>query len=1148
MARTRPSDEGPGGILSYFTRHRTLANLVLAVMIVAGIAATTRIRAQFFPDVIVSEVDVSVVWQGAGAEDVDRAIVQVLEPVLLTVDGVADITSRSVEGRAAIEVAFEPGTDLMQATDDVQAAVDTATDLPEDAELPEVRRSSWRDQVTDIVITGPVGIDQLGRFADELVARMFDRGITRSTIRGIAAPQTLVEVPSASLMRYDITMAEIAAAITAEAGSAPAGEVANGAARVRTGAERRSVEDLQAIVLRSAPDGTKLTLGEVASVRAEPADRGRATYVGDNPAVSIRVDRSETGDAIRMQRAVQEVAAELQRSLPPGVTIELVRARADLISARLNLLIDNALMGLALVLGLLFLFLNARTAIWVAAGIPVALMAAIAVMYAAGLTINMISLFALIITLGIVVDDAIVVGEHADFRARTLGEAPVNAAENAARRMAMPVTASTITTVIAFAGLVVIGGRFGDLIADIPFTVIAVLLASLVECFLILPNHMVHALAAQGRDAWYDWPSRTVNRGFAWLRDRAIRPVVALIVTARYPVLALAVFLLATQVALFLKGDIQFRFFDAPEQSSVTGNFSMLPGATREDTLAMMRELQRATEAVSTRLGEVHGTRPVDFVLAEVGGNVGRGLSGADAKDTDLLGGISIELIEPDFRPYSSFAFVADLQEEVRNHPLLEELSFRGGRFGPGGDALSVDLFGADAETLKAAAEALKAALSPYPEVSALEDTLAYDKDELILTLTPQGAALGFDIGSLGRVLRERLNGIEAATYPSGTRTAAIRVELPEGELTADFLERTMLRAGPGVYVPLADLVTVTERSGFSTIRRENGLRLVTVSGDIAGDDAERANEVQRALREEILPGIEADFGAAFRLSGQAEQERAFLGDATLGLIFCLLGIYLTLSWVFASWTRPLVIMAVIPFGLTGAIFGHWHWGVSLSMFSVVGLIGMVGIIINDSIVLVSTIDEYAKKRGLFPAIVDGVADRLRPVILTTLTTVLGLAPLLFEQSSQALFLKPTIITLVYGLGFGLVLVLCLVPAILAMQADVGRQVQALRRGLRRRAGQGARAGAARARVVLTGAATLMAALFAATLAPVALTGALPAPLLAAWPALAAMPAMAAGASLFFGGAAVLAILAYGAGRLILSQGRTVGSGGSAGT
>ena len=1080
-----PLAPGPGGILSYFTRHRTLANLLMVVMIVAGLAAATRMRAQFFPDVVVSEVNVTVAWPGAGPEDVDRAIVQVLEPGLIGVDGVTGVTSRATEGNARITLEFEPGRDLNRAAEDVQAAVDGIRDLPDDAEPAEVRRGAWRDQVTDVVITGPVGIDQLGRFADDFVTRLFAVGVTRTTIRGIADPLIRVEVPSVALIRHDVTLEEISRAIAAGTGTNPAGEVAGGSSRVRTGVERRTPEAIAGIVLRSRPDGTNLTVGDVAMVTAEAADRGRAAYVGANPAITIRVDRADTGDAIRMQADVKRVATELQATLPPGVTVDLVRARAELIAGRLNLLIDNAALGLALVVGLLFLFLNARTAFWVAAGIPVALAAALAVMYAAGLTINMISLFALIITLGIVVDDAIVVGEHADFRARRLAEPPVVAAENAARRMAMPVLASTLTTVIAFAGLVTIGGRFGELISDIPFTVIAVLAASLVECFLILPNHMSHALAAQAREAWYDWPSRQVNRGFRWFRDRVMRSVVGWIIRLRYPVLAGAVVLLAVQAGNLIRGDVQFRFFDAPEQSSVTGNFAMLPGATRADTLAMMREVQRAADAVAARLEAEHGLNPIEFVMAEIGGGVGRGLSGADTKDADLLGGIAIELIEPDLRPYSSFAFVAALQEEVRGHPLLEELSFRGARFGPGGDALSVDLFGAEAEVLKAAAEALKAALLPWPEVSALEDTLAYDKDELILELTPQGQALGFSVETLGRALRDRLNGIEAATFPQGARTAAVRVELPEGELTADFLDRTLMRAGPGVYVPLADVVTVTVRSGFSTIRRENGLRVVTVSGDIAGDDAARANAVVEALRTEILPKIEEDFGVGSRLSGQFAQEDEFLGDAWLGFVACLIGIYGTLAWIFASWSRPLVVMSVIPFGLIGAVWGHAHWGVAMSMFSIVGLIGMTGIIINDSIVLVSTIDEYAKKRGLIPAIIDGVADRLRPVLLTTLTTVLGLAPLLFERSSQALFLKPTVITLVYGLGFGMFIVLFVVPAVMAVQADAGRQLRAFRRALRAR-----RVGPA---VGVLAAA--VAAAFAATLGWVAVTGALPAPL-----------------------------------------------------
>jgi multidrug efflux pump subunit AcrB len=490
---------------------------------------------------------------------------------------------------------------------------------------------------------------------------------------------------------------------------------------------------------------------------------------------------------------------------------------------------------------------------------------------------------------------------------------------------------------------------------------------------------------------------------------------------------------------------VTWRFWNAPERGSVTGNFIMAPTATRADTLEMMREMQRATEALGAEYAERHGQNPLDYVMAEIGGNAGWGLAGADTKDPDLLGGISIDLIDADLRPYSSFAFVGELQDRVNRHPLAETVSFRGWRSGPGGDALDVQFIGADSSTLKAASEALQNALAKFPEVSAVQDNLAYDKDELILELTPQGQALGFSIDALGRVLRHRLNGLEAATYPDGPRSASIRVELPKTELTADFLERSMMRTPLGEYVPLADIVSVTQRSGFSTVRRENGIRLISVTGDISEDDPARAAEIQTLLETEILPRIASEKQVEWTLSGLSEQEDTFLTDAMLGLSLCLTGIYLVLAWVFASWTRPLVVMAIIPFGLVGTIYGHHYHDIPLSMFTIVGLLGMTGIIINDSIVLVTTIDEYAEERGLFPSIIDGVADRLRPVMLTTMTTVLGLAPLLFERSQQAQFLKPTIVTLVYGLGFGMLLVLLVVPALVAMQADVKRQFAALR-------------------------------------------------------------------------------------------------------
>ncbi|MEM8539150.1 MAG: efflux RND transporter permease subunit, partial [Pseudomonadota bacterium] len=546
-------------MIGWFTRHRTAANLLMVLMVLAGLVSAPRMQAQFFPDVVIDSVTVSVIWDGASAEDVDNAIIQVLSPSLQAVEGVEESHATSRENYGYVELEFEPGWDMGRAADDVEAAIDGISDLPSDAEVPQISRGIWRDRVTDVVITGPVATDQLGQIADEFVTRLFDVGVTRTTLRGIADPSLSIEVPSTALMAHDITLADIATAIAEEADADPAGDVTGGATRVRVGVEKRDVDEISAIVLRSDASGSTLTVGDIATISRDSIDKNRNYFVGDNRAMVIRVDRSANGDALDIQAQVQNIAAEMTPSLPEGMEIALVRTLSEQISNRLNILLDNGITGLGLVLVLLFLFLNARTAFWVAAGIPVAMCGALALMYAAGLTINMISLFAMIITIGIVVDDAIVVGEHADARVRKFGEPPMVAAERAARRMAMPVFCATLTTLVAFYGLAVIGGGFGDLILDLPFTVIVVLLASLIECFLILPHHMAHALTHAQTEHWYDWPSRTVNRGFVWMRETWFRPVMKLVIVARYPVLAATVALLAVQSALLITRDVPWR-------------------------------------------------------------------------------------------------------------------------------------------------------------------------------------------------------------------------------------------------------------------------------------------------------------------------------------------------------------------------------------------------------------------------------------------------------------------------------------------------------------------------------------------------------------------------------------------------------------
>jgi multidrug efflux pump subunit AcrB len=855
------------------------------------------------------------------------------------------------------------------------------------------------------------------------------------------------------MVRHDVTVGEVAAAVTAAASASPAGALADGGPRLRAGEERRSAEAIGDVTVRLRPDGTRLTVRDVAAVATEGVERSRALYVEGRPAVMLQVERAAGGDAVATQRLVERVIAETLPTLPEGVAITLMNTRAQAISDRLDILVWNGALGLALVLGFLFLFLSARTAFWVAAGIPAAMAAAVGLMFVAGLTLNMISLFALIICLGVVVDDAIVVGEHADHLARR-GLSPTEAAEQAARRMFPAVFAATITTVIAFLGLVVIGGRFGAMILAIPLTVSMVLIASLAESFLVLPAHMRHALSAQNRAPWYDWPSRIVNRGFRRFREGLFRPAMRVALGARYAVLIGAVALLLHSLALVADGRLRWRFFDGPELASASANFAMLPGATRADTLAMMAELERALAAVAPRFPVEGGAPPVKAALAQVGAGAGRGLSGVEGKEADLLGAVSIELVDPDRRGWTQGDFLRAWEAETVRHPRLETLALRGERAGPGQDGVSVRLVGYEARVLKDAAEALKAELAAFPAVLGLEDTLAYDREELTLSLTPRGSALGLDSAALGEELRRRLAGVEAAAFPLEGRAAKVMVGLAEADARADYLDRAMIRDPAGGWSALADLATVSRSLSFSTIRREDGFPVITVSGEIDAADPAAAEAVRAALVERILPDLAARFDVDWSLAGLAEQERRFLADARVGFLMCLAGIYVALAWLFGSWSRPFVVLLAVPLGLIGVTWGH-HWlGVSLSMFSVVGMIGMTGIVINDSIVLVRAVDEHAATRPLRVALVDGAADRLRAVFLTTATTVAGLAPMLFETSTQAQFLKPTVITLAFGLGFGMVLVLFVTPALIAVQHDVASALRALRRlpgALRRR-------------------------------------------------------------------------------------------------
>jgi multidrug efflux pump subunit AcrB len=493
----------------------------------------------------------------------------------------------------------------------------------------------------------------------------------------------------------------------------------------------------------------------------------------------------------------------------------------------------------------------------------------------------------------------------------------------------------------------------------------------------------------------------------------------------------------------------------------------MTPSAMREDTVAQTELLAEAVRQVAAELEAEHGLNPVEFMLIEIGGGGGRGLAQRDDREPWQLASLGVELVDAEHRPYSSSDMARRVEQAVRRHPLAETVAFAADRAGPGEESLKVRIVTEDLDALEGAVQALKTALARLGPVSGVQDDMAGAEREVTLELTPLGRALGFTSESLGRVLFNRLSGRTAAEFPVGQQAGKVTVALADEEVTADYLARARVRADTGEWVPLGEIVSLTSEPGYARLRRHNGRMAATIWGEVDETDPAAAAEVDRQVREVVMPDIAERFGVSWRIAGLKEQEEAFLNESFVATLYALAGICLALAWVFASWGRPLAVILAAPFGFVGALWGHWWMGVPMSMFSIVGLIGMLGIIINDSIVLVTTIDEYARKRALAPALLDAVCDRLRPVLLTTLTTVLGLAPMLWENSEQARQLKPTIITLCFGLGFGLFVVLAVTPALAMAQRDAAAAFASLRRMARHatspRRGLGGRAAERRA-------------------------------------------------------------------------------------
>ncbi len=1025
----------PADLVRVFVRHPNAANLLMALMLLAGLFSLQKLNTQFFPDTGLDFITVTVVWPGASAEDSDAGIVSAIEPEVRFIDGVKQVNSYSQEGSAVVVVEFKAGSDMQSALSDIDAAVSGITTLPEDAEEPRIKRVVRYDLISRVSVSGPVSEATLKALAKRIRDGLLDRGIDLVNFFGKRDEEIHVDVPPSSLRRMDLTLGDLSKRISDTSVDLPSGDLSGASEKqLRSLGELKRADEIAGIEIASAPNGEKIFLRDVAQVRESFDGRQPIGGRGENPAIEMIVQRSLTTDALEAAAIVNAFLEELRGTLPPNIEVRQYDIQASLISDRINLLLRNGLSGLVLVLIVLFVFLSGRIAFWVAMGIPVAIFATGAVMLWSGQSINMVSLFALIMTLGIIVDDAIVVGEHAA-HLRQKGLSAVEAAETGALRMLAPVTAAALTTIAAFMPLFAIGDVIGQIIVAIPLVVVAVLVASLIECFLVLPGHLRGAMSdgsGEGGGRYARFRERFDMR-FNQLRDGRFRRAVVVALDYRYVTIGAILAALIISVGILASGRVGFVFFPNPESDTIDANIEMAAGTPRPELQGALLELERALVRAEKRVAS-ETSDIVVMSFQRLGQSQGRSFERVSG---DHLGGIQVELVASDYRNVRTNEFIEIWREEIPRMSGVRRITLQERAGGPPGRELDIRFRGDDIAELKTAAEELKLELQRFDGLSDIEDDLPFGKQELILELTPRGRALGFTTESVARQVRNAFEGAIAKRFPRDDEEVTIRVQLPEAEATEAAVRNLYLRSPAGAETPLEEVVSFREDAGFARIRRKDGRREVAVFAEI-DETVTKPGTIISALSDGRVQAIAQRYNLSFRFAGKAEEQAQTLGDMQTGAMIGLSAIYIILAWVFASYSRPVIVMSIIPFGLIGAVAGHLILGYDITILSLVALIGLAGILVNNSIILVSTIDERVMDgQTVMEAIVDGACDRLRAVTLTSITTIVGLIPLLFETSLQAQFLIPMAVTIVFGLATASILVLFVVPALLGMLEDI---------------------------------------------------------------------------------------------------------------
>jgi multidrug efflux pump subunit AcrB len=1030
------------GAIAWMARNPVASNLLMLTFIVGGLLAVPNIRQEVFPSFELDTVSISVPYPGASPEEVEQGILLAIEDAVQGLDGIKRVTSTASEGVGSVTAELLSGADGNKLLQDIKNEVDRITSFPEESEEPRIRLNVVRRPVLSIVLYGDVDEHVLSDLAQSVKTDLTrDERITLVEIEGVRPFEIHFDIPQHRLREHGLTLEQVAAAIRANTVELGGGGIKTegGEILLRTNERRDTGREFRDIEILSRPDGSRLLLRDLADIRDGFADIDRDSLYNGKKAVSLTVYRIGDEDPISVSRAASELAKRLDGQLPDTIGVDLLNDRSEIYFDRIQLLVRNAGIGLVLVMLILGLFLEVRLAFWVMLGIPISFLGCLLLLPHLAVSINMISLFAFIIAVGIVVDDAIVVGESIYYE-RQRGKGRFEAAIDGTKAVAAPVVFAILTNIVAFLPLLLVEGPVGQLWRNIPIVITCVFLVSLAEALFILPSHLAHQKLPAGREKGImrllEAPQRFFGRGLERFIEKRFEPLSWKLIRVRYLVVSIGLAILILALGWVASGRLGFTFFPKVESDRVTATAALPFGAPIEETRLVAERLKQSAWDV---LNEHGGSNIVRGIYAVVGGSPrGGGPFGGDTGGASHLTGIQVNLVPLEDRDLTARAFTQLWRERTGRIPGLESLTFKF-NIGPGSATpINIELSYPDEATLEEIARRTARELSQFAGAVEIDDGIELGKPEWVFRLRPQARALGMSAQDLARQIRSSYFGAEARRQQRNQDEIKLYARLPESEReTLSDLENLVLRTPAGGELSLQEAAVIERGRAYESIDRTEGRRVVSVTADV---DEKRGNATQilAEMQGRVMPSIVADHpNLVVNFEGESRDRDESLGSLRQGFLLALFVLFALLAIPFRSYVQALVIMIAIPFGAVGAILGHLIMGYSVSFVSIMGLVALAGVVINDNILLIDTINTYRRDgMEMLDAIASAPARRFRPVLLTSLTTFLGLAPMIFETSVQARFMIPMAISLGFGILFSTLITLVLVPSLVMIVED----------------------------------------------------------------------------------------------------------------